>query len=116
MSASSSIGIDNIVVRSRGDVSALERGYGREKIARLIGLSSAPVRSAVITLAAGCSGDSARGAAEAEAEAEAELAVDGRTVHAAAAGATVFDAVHELERALRLTFRALAVPCAGTTG
>jgi ribosome-associated translation inhibitor RaiA len=105
------IDVDDIVVESRGDVSAAERGYSREKLARLIERSRVPVQSARVMLVL----DSSRQAHHATADAE--LDVGKRTVHATSEGDTIFGAVHELERALEVTFRALTLPCgAASTG
>jgi ribosome-associated translation inhibitor RaiA len=94
----------DLLVKSRGDVSAAERGYCREKLERLIERSSARVQSAHVMLVFEGSTESA------QATADAELDIGDRTVHATSAGDTVFGAVHELERALQLGFRALGVP------
>ena len=98
------IGVDDIVVESRGDVSAAERGYSREKLARLIERSRVQVQSARVMLVLDPSGRAHH------ATADAELEVGKRTVHATSEGDTIFGAVHELERALELTFRGLTSP------
>ena len=85
-----------VVVQARGEVSATERAYAREKIDRLRGLAPRPVLFARVDLTAHA--DPAR---ERPAFAKAELDVDGQVVRAHAAAATMFEAIDLLEARLR---------------
>jgi ribosome-associated translation inhibitor RaiA len=85
-----------VVVQARGEVSAAERSYAREKIDRLRSLVPGPVLFARVDLTAHA--DPAR---ERPAFAKAELDVNGRLVRAHVAASTMFEAVDSLEARLR---------------
>lgn len=85
-----------VVVQTRGEVSATERVYARQKIHSLRKLAPGPVLFARVDLAAHA--DPAR---ERPAFAKAELDVNGQLVRAHVAAATMFEAIDLLEARLR---------------
>jgi hypothetical protein len=99
------ISMDNLVVRSRGEVSVVERGYGRERFARVIERSPLPVHAARMTLVFDRDSGSSR------ATADGELDLSGRTLRATSSADTIFDAIHKLERAIEVTLRAVVASC-----
>ena len=88
--------VNDVVVQARGEVSAAEREYAGDKIARVRDLAPAPVLFVRVDLTAHA--DPAR---ERPAFAKAELDVNGTLVRAHVAAATMFEAIDLLEGRLR---------------
>jgi ribosome-associated translation inhibitor RaiA len=85
-----------VLVVARGDVGDEERAYAQRKVRRVGALARGPVLFARVELTAHA--DPAR---EQRALAKAELDVNGRMVRAHAAGATMFEAIDQLDARLR---------------
>ena len=88
--------VNDVVVQARGEVSAAEREYARNKIARVRDVAPGPVLFVRVDLTAHA--DPAR---ERPAFAKAELDVNGKLVRAHVAAATMFEAIDLLEGRLR---------------
>jgi len=97
------VGVSEVVVRAKGEISAVERGYAREKIGRLQGVAPGPVLYCTIDLA--LEPDPAR---ERRAVAKAAFDVNGRIVRAHVAATTVFEAIDALEGRMREQLERLA--------
>lgn len=88
--------VHDVVVQTRGEVSATERAYAKEKVTRVQSFAPGPVLFARVELS--LHADPAR---ERPAFAKAELDVDGRLVRAHIAASTMFEAIDLLEARLR---------------
>jgi hypothetical protein len=90
---------EDVVVHCQGEVSTVDREYGREKILHLMGEAWRPVLFAGLELS--LAGDPAR---ERPAEAKARIDVSGRLVRAHVAAETMREAVDLLDARLRHLF------------